>query len=161
MPAAAVVIGVGNEWRRDDGAGWAVARAVGAGLGGAVEVVLTDGEPARLLDAWAGVALAVVVDAVRTGAEPGSVHVLELGDVMAGVAPARSPGASHALGLDTAVRLGAALGRLPQRLVVVGVEGADFGDGQGLSPTVAGAVESAAAEVRAAVTRSGPLTRFA
>lgn len=30
-----------------------------------VELVLTDGEPTRLIEAWTGAALAVVIDAVR------------------------------------------------------------------------------------------------
>ncbi|MGH3405779.1 MAG: hypothetical protein ACRDRJ_25285, partial [Streptosporangiaceae bacterium] len=41
-----------------------------------VELVVTDGEPTRLIEAWTGAALAVVVDAVRVqpprpGARPG------------------------------------------------------------------------------------------
>jgi hydrogenase maturation protease len=50
-----MLIGVGNEFRRDDG-GWA--RRGGAparpGAAGGVELVLTDGEPTRLIEAWTG-----------------------------------------------------------------------------------------------------------
>jgi hydrogenase maturation protease len=63
-----VVIGVGNEFRRDGGAGHAVvAKLRDLGPPG-VELVTMDGEPTRLIEAWTGAALAVVVDAVR--AEP-------------------------------------------------------------------------------------------
>jgi hydrogenase maturation protease len=148
----AVVIGVGNEWRHDDGIGWVVARAAAVALGGAAELVLTDGEPARLLDAWHGVGLAVVIDAVRTGAPPGTVCVLDLADVLGAAPSGRAPGASHSLGLRAAAQLGQALDRLPDQLVVVGVEGEDLGAGRGLSAAVHAAVRSAVVEVCRSVT---------
>ena len=60
-----MVIGVGNEFRRDDGAGPAVVTRLRDLAPDGVRLVITDGEPTRLIDAWAGSALAVVVDAVR------------------------------------------------------------------------------------------------
>ena len=70
-----VVIGVGNEYRRDDGAGLAVVARLRDRVPPGVELVLTDGEPTRLIEAWTGAALAVVVDAVRADPpRPGPVH---------------------------------------------------------------------------------------
>ena len=70
-----VVIGVGNEFRRDDGAGPAVVARLRDLAPPGVRLVVTDGEPARLVEAWTGAALAVVVDAVRAEpARPGTVH---------------------------------------------------------------------------------------
>jgi len=147
----AVVIGVGNPMRRDDGVGWAVVDALAdpacAGEPG-VRLVRLDGEPARLVDAWTGAALAVVVDAARGSGAAGEV---EVEDPYGGRAEARPAVGSHALGVDDAVALGAALGRLPARLVLVRVLGADFGNGEGLSPAVAAAVPTAAAAARAAL----------
>ena len=74
-----VVIGVGNEYRRDDGAGLAVVTSLRDRVPPGVELVLTDGEPTRLIEAWTGAALAVVVDAVRADPpRPGRVHRFEL-----------------------------------------------------------------------------------
>ena len=143
MTGHVVLIGVGNPWRGDDGVGRAVVDAAAQQLSD-VEVVRSDGEPARLIDAWTGAGLAVVVDAVRGGAAPGTVQVWD-GDPGA----ARSVGAtgSHALGIGEAIGLALVLGRLPARLAVVGVhiEGASHGDG--LSPLVAAAVDEAVARV--------------
>lgn len=164
MTAPVVVIGVGNPWRGDDGVGAAVAREVaerlgrldpprpGSGPRAAVEVVEVDGEPARLLELWAGRDLAVVVDAVVSGATPGTLH---RGGGDLGPAPGRAGvGGSHAVGIADAVALGRALGRLPTRLVTVGVEGASFAHGAGLAldPRVAAAVPAAADVVVAEVT---------
>ncbi len=48
---------------------------------------------------------------------------------------------THAFGVGDAVELARALGRLPARVVVYGVEGADFTAGAPLSAAVESAVE--------------------
>lgn len=131
----AVVIGVGNEYRHDDGAAVEVIGQLRHRHLPGVTLAVTDGEPSRLLGLWEGTDLAIVVDAIRSESSiPGNVHNLV-------VEPARfeaptSP-SSHGLGLGEAVELARALGRLPRRLVIIGVEGADFSLGLGLSPAVA------------------------
>ncbi len=61
--AVAVVIGVGNTHRRDDGVGPAVAAEVAADCPAGVRVVTCAVEPTAILDAWDGADLAVVIDA--------------------------------------------------------------------------------------------------
>ena len=51
----AVVIGVGNEYRRDDGIGPALVAALADHWLPGVRLVVSDGEPARLMDDWAAV----------------------------------------------------------------------------------------------------------
>lgn len=140
-PGRVVVLAVGNRWRSDDSVGAAVADALRDQVTG-FDLIELDGETARLVDAWDGADVAVVVDAVRTGAPPGTVHRFEAGDLAA--APVLPPASSHGLGVQQAVALGRAVGRMPRRLVIVGVEAADFGHGVCLSPAVAAAVEPAA-----------------
>ena len=74
-----VVIGVGNEYRRDDGIGPAlIATLEDSGLP-EVQLIVSDGDPARLIDDWAGAPLAVVVDAVLCEpSTPGEIHRTEL-----------------------------------------------------------------------------------
>ncbi len=139
-----VVIGVGNEFRHDDGVGLAVAERVRGQAPPGVLVVMTDGEPTRMLDAWVGSTVAVVVDAVLLR-EPtaGRVHRMAV-DGVPGARPATS---SHGLGLPDAVELGRALDRMPGRLVLYTVEVADTGYGVGLSGPVAAAVPELVAAV--------------
>jgi hydrogenase maturation protease len=142
------IVGVGNPWRSDDGAGLAVARALGGTIPG-VEVLEREGEPAALIDAWDGADAVWVVDAVSSGTTPGTVHRF---DATGSPLPAALFGAStHHLGLADAVELARALGRLPGRLVVVGIEGARFEAGGTLTPAVAAAVADAAALVRSEI----------
>ena len=148
-----VVIGVGNPARRDDGVGWVVATAVVRRLGEAVDVRWCDGEPGRLLDAWADAGLVVVVDATVGDGEPGAIRVLSPTEVEKGRASGHL--GTHALGVDQAVALGRALGRMPRALVVVGIEGHDHAFGEALSAPVAAAVEPAV-DLIASIVRGGP-----
>jgi hydrogenase maturation protease len=133
-----VVIGVGNEFRRDDGAGPAVVGRLRDLVPPGVDLVVNDGEPTRLMEAWTGAALAIVVDAVRAQpAHPGRVHRFVVDRPGAGPARAAS---SHGLGLDDAISLAVALDRMPGRLIVHAIEASDLAQGTGLTPVVAAAV---------------------
>jgi hydrogenase maturation protease len=98
-----------------------------------------------LIDGLVGAESAVVVDAVASGAEPGTLHRF---DASAEPIPARVfRSSTHAFGVGEAIELARALGKLPRRVVVYGIEGASFAAGEGLSPAVAEAVELAVAAV--------------
>ena len=140
-----VVIGVGNEFRRDDGAGPAVVASLRDRVPPGVDLVVTDGEPTRLIEAWTGAALAVVIDAVRAHPpRPGRVHRFVLDQPIGG--PVRTT-SSHGFGLDDAVRLALALDRMPGRLVVHAIEAEDLSQGSGLTSLVAAAAVSAASAI--------------
>lgn len=134
-----IVIGVGNELRHDDGAGPAVISELRNRSVKDVTLVATDGEPTRLIDLWDGADLAVVIDAVPSeSTEPGRVRELEFIDGL------HTGTSSHALGLGVAAQLGETLGRMPARMRVYVIEGADFGWGCGLCAPVARAVTEVA-----------------
>ncbi|MFI6471232.1 hydrogenase maturation protease [Streptomyces sp. NPDC050516] len=149
------VIGVGNDFRRDDGVGWAVIellrqRAASRPFPAGTVLATCDGDPVRLIGLWEGADLAVVVDAAHAHpARPGLVHRLEL-DAGRLRRPTTS---SHGLGLGEAVELARVLGRLPGRLIVYAVEGADSSLGAGLSEPVGAVVEPLVQDVEAEVTR--------
>jgi hydrogenase maturation protease len=133
-----VVIGVGNAFRGDDGAGPEVVRLLRDRLPASVELLEHDGDPAGLLQAWDGAGLVYVVDAVRGGGPSGTVHRFEVGQDEVPADPRRS--SSHALGLGDAVQLARVLERLPDRLVLLGVSGECFDTGAPLTDPVRRAV---------------------
>ncbi|MFI6494418.1 hydrogenase maturation protease [Streptomyces sp. NPDC050564] len=158
-----VVIGVGNEFRHDDGVGWAVIarlkeHSIGRSSPGSplrsssgdpfppgTVLETCDGDPGRLLGLWENADLAIVLDAGHAHPpHPGRVHRLALD----GTRPVQvGTTSSHGLGLGEAVELSRVLGRLPGRLVVYAVEGADGTLGTGLSAPVAAQVNALARSV--------------
>ena len=135
---------LGSRYRGDDAVGPLVAdllRAAGA------TVLECDDEPTRLLDAWVGLDLAVIVDAVSSGAVAGTVHRVDAGT---GPLP-RDLGlaSTHAFSVPDALELGRTLGRAPRRVVVIGVEGAAFAMGDPLTAAVEAALDGVAATVLA------------
>jgi hydrogenase maturation protease len=148
MTLLALVIGIGNPDRGDDAVGVQVARRVAA-LRPDVRLVELD-QPSDALNAWAPQDTVVVADAVSSNGDPGDILVV---DVVAQKLPAGnwSAGGTHALGLAAVVELARALGKLPRRLVVVGVEAAQFDHGTPMSGAVAAAVPAAADAVLAVI----------
>lgn len=138
-----LVIGIGNTDRGDDAAGIRVVEAIERRALPGVRSAKLRGDLLALLDAWEGADHVVLVDAMRSGAEPGAVLRL---DVSAEPAGAELGGfvSSHALGLADAIELARGLGRLPPRLVVFGIEARAFGRGEELSSAVASAVATTA-----------------
>jgi hydrogenase maturation protease len=143
-----ILIGVGNAWRGDDGAGLAVARRVRELSPAGVEVREFEGDATALVEAWSGAEGVVVVDAAESGAPPGTVRRF---DARTRPLPVRSLRSStHAFGVSDAGELARALDRLPARLDVYAIEGASFTAGEGLSPAVERAVDELAASLSSA-----------
>jgi len=144
-----VVIGVGNPYRADDGVGPAVLAELERRRPPGVDLIVADGEPSQLLDAWAGRDLAVVVDAVLCDpSTPGRIHRTHLPDLLPG-----ATASTHGLGIPDALRLAEVLERTPHELVVFAVEAADLGFGVTLSDAVAAAVPAVVDATRAEIRR--------
>lgn len=135
-------VGVGNPWRHDDAAGLVVARRLG---GQELEDV------AALVEALSEMDEAVIVDSVSSGAAPGTIHRFEAAE--APLPLDLFAASTHVLGVGEAVELARALGKLPARVTVYGIEGADFSAGEGLSPEVEQAVADVVKEVKACTRR--------
>jgi hydrogenase maturation protease len=148
-----VVIGIGNEYRSDDGVGIAVARRLHERFLTKITVLEESGEGAALMDSWKGATWVMMLDAVHSGAPPGTIHRL---DARAAPVPTEFfHYSTHAFSVAEAIELARSLDELPPHLIVYGVEGENFSAGEGLSPTVERAVETvverAADEVRGAM----------
>lgn len=126
------MIGLGNAMRGDDAAGLIAARRLHG--------VEHEGEPLALLDVWDGAQSVVVIDAVRSGGVPGTIHRFDATEPLP--AALRSSTSTQAVGLAETIELARALDRLPARLTVYGIEGERFEAGTGLTPAVSAAVEA-------------------
>lgn len=156
-----LIVGVGNARRGDDGAGLAVARRVRAALHGkggglpvleSVAIVESDGEGTALLGTWQDDDTVFIVDAAVSGDRPGKIHRIDMSRGPAALPWSRH--STHAFGVAEGVALAAALGRLPRRLIVYGIEAEGFPHEEGLSASVTAAVEELARTLVEEVTGS-------
>lgn len=139
-----LIIGVGNEFRGDDAAGLIVARHLRERLPG-VAVREAAGEGAALMELWKGFDPVFLIDAVASGADAGTIHRLE---AHTGPLPTTFfRYSTHAFGVAEAIEMARVLNLLPPRLIVYGIEGADYTTGAELSPAVAAAVAEVVARV--------------
>lgn len=134
-----LVIGVGNEYRGDDAVGLVVARRIKALRLENVSVIEDTGEGAHLIETWDEAQTVIVVDAVSSGANPGSIHRFDATDQ--GIPSKFIRRSGHAFSVAGAIELARTLRRLPTHLTMYGVEGIRFDVGVGLSPEVERAVK--------------------
>ncbi len=133
------IIGLGNGMRGDDAVGLMAARRIRQELGDRVEVIEAEMAGVDLIDLMKGASVAILIDAVRSGKAPGSVHRLD-----ASVSPIGGqvfPRSSHAIGVSEAIELARAMDVLPTTVIVYGVEVGNTEIGQPLSPPMGEALD--------------------
>ena len=148
-----VVVGCGNLYRRDDGVGIAVIQRLrgeldplprdlalyDAGTSG-MDVIFKARDCQQL----------IIVDACRTGSDPGAVFKLPGSELELPHTPTLT---LHDFRWEHALYAGKRLfgEQFPERVTVFLVEGTDFGFGDGLTPPVEGAIPAVLAQVKAAL----------
>ncbi len=126
-----LVLGLGNPIVRDDSIGLRVVAQLRDRLADreGVEVDEDYWGGLRLMERLVGFDRAVVIDAIQTGAEPGTIHILSPSAI-----PTQRSASAHDVNLPTALAFGRQAGlKLPEdeRICLVGIEVVDiltFGD---------------------------------
>ncbi|MFE4699140.1 hydrogenase maturation protease [Streptomyces sp. NPDC056738] len=148
-----LVAGVGNVFLQDDGFGVETVRRLAArapGLPTGVELMDAGIRGVhlayRLLE---GYRTLVLVDLVSRGGPPGTLYTIDVGPEPPTAGNAPGPLDTHAMDPATVLALlhdlhAGAGGTLPEEVYVIGCEPLDTGEGMGLTPPVAGAVDAAA-----------------
>lgn len=124
-PVRTLVVGIGSPILGDDGVGVHAARRMRErGTPDDVEVVELGTAGLALLELVEGYDRLIVLDAIVTGAAPGTLHTL----VGEEVARAAHLGPGHEADLPTTLALGRRLAgaRMPREVVVLAVEAADL-----------------------------------
>jgi hydrogenase maturation protease len=142
------IIGTGSPFG-DDSLGWAAAEALRHALAMDdesfkwIEASILDRPGAMLPLHWQGADIVILLDAVRSGATPGTRHCLDARDL-----PDTSTlCSSHGFGIASAIGLAQALGNMPSNLLLRGMEADPAWRGFGLSPAVAAALPSFVADI--------------
>jgi len=151
-----LVLGLGNPLLTDDAVGLHVARALRARLADRPDVEVDEDYHGglRLMERMIGYDRGIVVDAIRTGDDPGTIHRLCDESI-----PTQHSASAHDANLSTALALGRkAEAHLPRagNVLFFGIEAADvttFGDA--CTPEVEAAVPRAVEAVLRALDEGG------
>ena len=143
-----LILGLGNPLIADDSAGLRVVKALEPRLADRAGVEL--GEDywggLRLMERMVGFDRAIVVDAICTGAAPGTIHRLATGSI-----PTQKSASAHDMNLPTALQLGRQSGaHLPrdEQIVLIGIEAEDvLTFSEECTPAVAEAIPRAVEKV--------------
>ncbi len=135
-----LVLGLGNPLLKDDSIGLRVAQELRAKINDAPDVEI--GEDywggLRLMERMIGFDRAIIIDAICTGADPGTIHLLSPDDI-----PTQRSASAHDVNLPTALEFGRQAGaKLPtsEDIILIGVEAADV---QTFDETLSPEVENA------------------
>ncbi len=134
MIASILLVGVGNEYRSDDSVGLVIARKIREKQFSSVTVKEESGEGAALMEAWQGFQNVIIVDAVSSGAKPGTIF--RIGANKESVPKKFFHYSTHAFSVGEAIELSRTMHTLPPRLVIFGIEGANFAAGKDISDSV-------------------------
>lgn len=130
-----IIIGIGNVQRGDDGAGIIAAEKLeDMNIPGA-EIAFCGGDAGELMEMWKGFDRAILIDAMRSGRNPGKEIRIEASEKEV---PAEifSGYSTHNFGLGEAVEMARVLGELPKEVIIFGIEGVNFEIGTGISSEV-------------------------
>ena len=147
-----LIIGLGNPVLSDDSVGLHVAAALRARIGDRPDVEVAEDHRGglQLMERLVGYDRAIVVDAICTGAEPGTIHRLTADGI-----PTQRSASAHDVNLPTALELGRQAGaHLPatEDIVLVGIEADDILTfGEQCTPPVRAAITRAVEAVLAAL----------
>lgn len=133
------VIGIGNPYRGDDGAGWAVIDALEGKISPQIKLCKLRGDLGDLLDHFGNYSIIYMIDACTSEASAGSWQRIDaLIDPMLLEQPQTS---THGLSISQAISLARALDQLPSKLIIYAIRGEHYHVSNELSPLVAEAVK--------------------
>jgi hydrogenase maturation protease len=139
-----LVLGLGNPLLKDDSAGLRAVKMLRETLpeNDQIEIDEDYWGGLRLMEHMIGFDRAVIIDAILTGAAPGTIHLLSPADI-----PTQRSASAHDLNLPTALTLGRQAGaHLPasEDILLIGIEAADVQTfDESLSPEVEAALPHA------------------
>ncbi len=128
------IIGIGNEYRSDDGIGLMIARKIRELNLPNVAVLELPDDGGGLMGAWTDADSVVLIDAVSSGSIPGTIVRFDASDQT--IPSDLFHYSTHAFSVAESIELAKVIGKLPERCLVFGIEGKNFCMGTTISPVV-------------------------
>lgn len=139
-----IIVGVGNPYRGDDGAGWAVIDGLKKRLNSNIELLKQKGDIAEIIDIFSTHPCVYLVDACSSQA----VHSWQRIDVLVQpIQEKHSLTSTHGFSIAQAVSLAKNLGQLPNKLILYAINGDHYAMSDVLSPSVKQSIDHVINEI--------------
>jgi hydrogenase maturation protease len=144
------VVGLSGTHHHDDNVGVIVARRLQEQSSNGLCVVEIEGNALELEDIMKDYDWVILVDSSFAGGEPGRIYRLESQE-RPGYADWFPYFSTHTPWLCESVNLATTMGEMPSRLLLFGVEGKDYSEGDGLSPEVEHSIDEVVGQLLAEI----------
>ncbi len=135
-----IIVGIGNPYRGDDAAGWAVIDGLKETAGSAIKLVKLQGDIAELIDIFAHHKSVYLVDACRSSELVGAWQRIDVHKQP--IIEDNPQTSTHGFSLGQAISLAKNLDQLPNKLILYAINGMHYSISDELSPPVAKSVNS-------------------
>ena len=140
-PASRIaVVGINGTHHHDDNVGAEVVHRLRECCPQCIDALEMDGGYLELESAMKDHEVVILIDSSYTGSSPGNITWLESHD-RPGYGDWFPHYSTHVSGIADSVDLALHVGESPNRLMLIGIEGKDFSEGDGLSTEVEDAIE--------------------
>ncbi|MBT3339128.1 MAG: hydrogenase maturation protease [Anaerolineae bacterium] len=151
-----IIIGIGQKLRGDDAVGPEVVRAwekQHPESAKRVRVEISQLPGLELLGLFGDADIAILVDAVQSGAEPGTVHITGLDQVISFEA---GSGSVHGFGVAETLALGKQVDpdAIPDEVIIIGIESEQIGLGEDISAGVRASIPEAVRKIEAIIQKN-------
>ncbi len=141
-----LILGIGNKFRSDDGAGVAAAEKIKKFGVEKFDVKIIDGEGTDIMESWKGYDNVIIIDAVQKNGSSGKIY--EINACEEELQSDFFNYSSHAFGLAEAINVSRVMNKLPKSLIVYGIEGQHFNFDTKLSGKIEKAVNKTAEMIK-------------
>ncbi len=135
-----IIVGIGNPYRGDDAAGWAVIDGLKGTIGSVIKLVKQQGDIAELIDIFAHHKSVYLVDACRSSELVGTWQRIDVNKQP--IMEENPQTSTHGFSLSQAIALAKNLDQLPNKLILYAINGNHYSISDVLSPPIAKSVNS-------------------
>lgn len=135
-----IIVGIGNLYRGDDAAGWAVIDGLMEKVGSVIKLVKKRGDIFELIDIFGHYKTVYLVDACQSNASIGTWQRIDA--QKQSVIEENPQTSTHGFSVSQAISLAKNLDQLPNKLIIYAINGDSYTISDKFSPSVAKSVDS-------------------
>ncbi len=135
-----IVVGIGNPYRGDDAAGWAVIDGLMEIVGSVIKLVKERGDIADLIDIFSRYKSVYLIDACLSSELIGTWQRIDVNKQP--IVEKNVQASTHGFSVCQAISLAKNLDQLPNKLILYAINGDNYSVSNALSPSVARGVDS-------------------